>query len=104
MNRVQIKRILLGSQLLYVLFLIIWIIFAMVAAMFFDAPGSEENLGIAVLFASIWAYPLGLTTGIVGSWMSYNKHRFYQALWLNSIPLLWVIPIITVLIYANTGK
>ncbi len=102
MNKRTAKLLLIISQVVYVMFLAAWLIFAMVMIMMFDAPGSEENAGLVLLYVLIWMYPLGLLVGAVGSWIAYRKERIQRAILLNTIPLLWVLPIAGIVIYANT--
>ncbi len=102
MSNRQAKLILLSSQGIYVLFLFVWFFFATVSIMMFDAPGSENNDRLVALFTLIWLYPIGLIVGVFGSWINYRKNRFTKALLFNSIPLIWLVPIVVVVIYANT--
>lgn len=101
-NKRLAKIILILSQCIYVLFLIVWLFFAMMTLMMFDAPGSEGNTGLVLLYVLIWLYPLGLLTGLIGSWIAYRKKKIRKALLLNAIPLIWLLPIVGVIIYANT--
>ena len=102
MNKRTAKLVLIVAQFVYVLFLAVWLFFSLVSIMMFDAPGSEENTGLILLFMMIWMYPLGLIAGIVGSWLAYRKEKLRLAMMLNAIPLLWVLPIAAFVIYANT--
>lgn len=70
--------------------------------MMFDAPGSQNNLLLVTLYSIIVAYPLGLIAGTISSWISYRRQKFKLAYLLNSIPLLWLLPIVGLFIYANT--
>lgn len=72
------------------------------AAMMFDAPGSEHNAMLVTLYAVIVAYPLGLIGGIISSWIAYKRRKFKLAYILNAIPLLWILPIVGLFVYANT--
>jgi len=101
-NKRTAKLVLIVAQFVYVLFLAVWLFFSLVSIMMFDAPGSEENTGLILLFMMIWMYPLGLIAGIVGSWLAYRKEKLRLAMMLNAIPLLWVLPIAAFVIYANT--
>lgn len=102
MNKRRVKLGLIILQCVYVLFLAVWLFFALVSIMMFDAPGSEENTGLVLLFVMIWLCPLGLIASVVGSWLAYRKEKLRLAMVLNGIPLLWVLPIAIFVIYANT--
>ncbi len=102
MSKRTAKIVLIISQCTYVLFLSIWLIFAMVMIMMFDAPGSEEHTGLVLLYVLIWMYPFGLAASLIGSWIAYRREKIRRAVLLNAIPLLWLLPIAGIVIYANT--
>lgn len=102
MNKRSAKLILIVTQCLYAIFLFAWLFFAMISIMMFDAPGSEENKGLVALFILIWLYPAGLAAAVAASWIAYRREKLRGAILYNLIPLLWVLPIMTMLVYANT--
>ena len=92
--------VLVVMQCVYVLFLIFWLYFAMISTMMFDSPGSEDRTWLFMLYIMIWLYTLGLLAGGLLSWLGYRKGKYSRALWWNAIPLLWVVPIASVYLYA----
>ncbi|MFC4099847.1 hypothetical protein [Paenibacillus xanthanilyticus] len=98
------KKVLAGliiPQIVYVLFILVWIFVSIASVMMFDSPGSENHLGVWAVFLLIVAYPVGLIAGLLLSWVSFFRRRYRAALLWNGIPLLWVLPIGGFLIYAN---
>lgn len=95
-NKLRNKKafsILLSTQLLFVLLLAPWFLFAGLSVMMFDSPGSEKDPTTLVIFFTILAYPLGLLVSIISSWIAYARSMDKLAYWMNSIPLFWVLPI-----------
>jgi hypothetical protein len=92
---------LLSTQMIYGLFLIVWMFFAGMSVMMFDSPGSENSVLLWAIFSAIVAYPLGLIVGVIMSWINYSRQKYKRAYWYNCIPLIWVVPIIGFLGYAN---
>lgn len=93
--------ILLTSQIIFGIFLFAWFLFMEFSVMLFDAPGSEKNPTVLTLFFTILAYPAGLLAGVITSWILYTRRKYTLAYVFNCIPLLWVIPIIGFVAYAN---
>lgn len=91
---------LLFSQILYGLFVFVWLVFLGLSVMMFDAPGSEKDPTTLTIFFAILIYPVGLLGGIISSWVCYAQQKYKLAYWLNCIPLLWLIPIVGFWSYA----
>ncbi|ATY86005.1 hypothetical protein CVV65_14605 [Kyrpidia spormannii] len=92
--------ILLILQFFYFLFLIPWSAIFFVSGMMFDAPGSENNILLLAIFFAIMVYPVALISSSVMSWKWYKKGHFRRSYIWNSIPLIWIIPILLVLVLA----
>lgn len=91
---------LLFSQILYGVFVFVWLVFLGLSVMMFDAPGSEKDPTTLTIFFAILIYPVGLLGGIISSWVCYAQQKYKMAYWLNCIPLLWLIPIVGFWSYA----
>jgi len=68
---------------------------AAMSVMMFDAPGSNENPALILLFCSIAGLPVSLFAGVVLAWIALAMKRDRAALWLSLLPLL---PLLTGLI------
>ncbi|MCF2939544.1 hypothetical protein L1N85_14060 [Paenibacillus alkaliterrae] len=73
----------------------------MMSVMMFDTPGSEKLLWAQALFAAIWIYPLALLASMIVSWILYHYRKMKTAVTIGMVPLLWVLPIVALLGYAN---
>jgi len=90
---------LVAMQCIYVLFGPFWLYFAMISAMMFDSPGAAENQWLFILFLLIWMYPIGLLAGAIVSWVYYFRRRWTAAWLWNCLPLVWVLPIGSFVVY-----
>ncbi|GIP46760.1 hypothetical protein IM700_005750 [Paenibacillus sp. DXFW5] len=88
------------SQLVYLMFSISWLVVLGISAYLFRDSG-DVNPGIRGLFAYLQAYPGGLLLGLILGWTFFAKGKYKQAVWWNLLPLLWVVPFIGIIIYAN---
>ena len=93
--------ILLFSQVIYSLFLFIWMLFSFMSMMMFDAPGWETNWGLLALFSFIIIYPAVLILAVIMSWLSYKKEKYRRAYIWDALPFLWFIPILAMIFYSN---
>ncbi|MFS0553198.1 hypothetical protein [Brevibacillus sp. 179-C9.3 HS] len=79
------------SQSVYVLYLFAWLL--TVAFTAFLLPENENDTSaLPQVFYAVLIYPFALLVSAIGSWVAYHKHNFKVSYWLNSIPLLWIIP------------
>ncbi|MNN64398.1 hypothetical protein D3C76_184070 [compost metagenome] len=88
------------SQLVYLMFSISWLVVLGISAYLFRDSG-DVNPGIRGLFVYLQAYPGGLLLGLILGWTFFAKGKYKQAVWWNLLPLLWVVPFIGIIIYAN---
>ncbi|WP_052350481.1 hypothetical protein [Paenibacillus gorillae] len=100
MKNAKVNLFLLLFQMAYALSLLAWILVAFTSFMLFDSPEALGDAATIAFFIYVWIYPLALIGTIVCSWLLYHKRRFKAAVWVNLIPLLWIIPLI-VLMYAT---
>ncbi|MFF2090566.1 hypothetical protein [Paenibacillus sp. NPDC058174] len=100
MKNAKVNLFLLLFQMAYALSLLAWILVAFTSFMLFDSPGSLGDAATIAFFIYVWIYPLALIGTIAASWLLYHKRRFKTAVWVNLVPLLWILPLI-VLIYVS---
>ncbi|MCL6457354.1 MAG: hypothetical protein K6T85_05045 [Gorillibacterium sp.] len=103
MLRVRASRRIWLCQLLYLLFSMVWFVFAAFSTMMVDRPFTLANIHLMIMLGFIWLYPLGAIFSIVLSWLHYRKGRFKLARRTILLPLLWVIPIVSLCAYALWG-
>ena len=84
------------------------------AAMLFDAPGSENDPRLWIFAGSIWAFPVFCVVSIVGSWLAWWFTRRWGdsragrgrtlRLTLALLPVLDVVAMLTAgVVLANSG-
>jgi hypothetical protein len=103
MQRVKASRRIWLCQLFYLLFSLVWFAFAALTTMLLKHPSLLESILDTALIAVIWLYPLVALFSIVVSWVNFRKGRFRFARRMILIPLLWVVPILSVSVYAIWG-
>ncbi|RUS46647.1 hypothetical protein [Cohnella sp. AR92] len=96
---------LLISQIVYVLMGIPWLFVAVMATMGFDNPDTESAsyFWFMSLYIVNWLYPIALLVACGVSWALYHLKKFKAAVWVNQIPLLWLLPLIALLVYVVTS-
>lgn len=72
---------------------------ALMSPMLFDAPGSDSNPPVLLLFGSIVAFPLTCIAGIALAWIAYVRHRDRGAMWLSLLPVLPILAGIGALVW-----
>ncbi|GGG54484.1 hypothetical protein [Paenibacillus radicis (ex Gao et al. 2016)] len=100
MKHAKVNLFLLLFQMAYTLTLLAWILVALTSFMLFDSPEALGDAATVAFFIYVWIYPLAMIGTVVFSWVLYHKRKFKAAVWVNLIPLLWIIPLV-ILIYAT---
>jgi hypothetical protein len=67
---------------------VIGAVMALMSVMMFDAPGSEHNKALILLFSSMVAFPLACIVGVALGWIAIARHRDRGAMWFSLLPLL----------------
>ncbi|KIL43377.1 hypothetical protein KP77_30830 [Jeotgalibacillus alimentarius] len=98
MKNAKVALLLFGSQFFYLLFLPVWFTFYGVSLMNIEQDGSFA--GRMVLYA-VGSYPVVLMVAIVISWMSYHRYNWKKMLLVNSLPIIWIAPILFTFIFAT---
>lgn len=101
MNRKKTLWTLIVSQIVYVLFVIVWLFVAGMSVMMFDHPDAASDVTTWLIFSYIVIYPLGLLAALIAGWILFSRRRYKAALIWNCIPLLWIVPLLGFLAYAN---
>lgn len=85
---------LLVSQIVYALFSLAWIIVALMSFMMFDSPDALSDGTTLFVFIMVWMYPVALIGSAIVGWVLYHKRKFRGAVWIDLIPMLWVLGIV----------
>lgn len=93
MNRNKMLWTLILSQLVYVLFVLVWLFIAGTSVMMFDDPEAISDVTTWLVFIAILLYPAGLLAALIGGWASFSRRRYRASLIWNCIPLLWIVPL-----------
>ncbi|KIL52814.1 hypothetical protein [Jeotgalibacillus campisalis] len=88
-----------ASQLFYVLFLPIWFTFFGLTVIRSEQSQSPFLSAAAEYIAG--AYPVVLLAVIVLSWSAYRKRKLKKMILINTIPILWIAPILITFLVAN---
>ncbi|KRE59444.1 hypothetical protein ASL11_24715 [Paenibacillus sp. Soil750] len=91
---------LIMSQIVYVIFVLIWMFIAGMSVMMFDDPDAINNTTTWLIFITIWLYPVGLLAAIIGGWVTFSRRHYRASLIWNCIPLLWIVPLGGFLVYS----
>lgn len=86
---------------------LIGVVMALMSVMMFDAPGSETNPPVIVLFASMVAFPLACIVGIALAWVAVARRRDRRAMWFSLLPLLPIVTGVLAIVWlqiANDGR
>jgi hypothetical protein len=90
---------LIALQALYVLFLPVWFLVAVVSVMGAADPNASGAL-VAVVLSVVWAYPVVLLVAVVGAWVARSRGAARAAWVLNLLPLPWVLACAALMAYA----
>lgn len=101
MNRSTTLATLIVSQIVYILFIVVWLFMAGMSVMMFDSPDAAGEATPWLVFILILLYPLALVVALIVGWRRFARQRYKNALIWNGIPLLWIVPLVGFLIYAN---
>ncbi|MGG6311324.1 hypothetical protein [Paenibacillus macerans] len=88
------------SQIVYALFSVAWLVVLGISSYLFHSPGAVA-WGMRAFFYYLQLYPGGLLLALLLSWYFFAKGKYKPAVRWNLLPLLWVVPYIGIIIYAN---
>lgn len=86
------------ANLLPLLGLVLWPFCALMSPMFFDAPGSEENLLVWALYYTVIAYPLPTVAGAIWFYCGCKENNGWQCIASTLTTYSAVFAIILILI------
>ncbi len=92
--QIQAREILTINTIVFGLLFIPSLLFAFTSLFMFDAPGSTENKSLWVIFFLLFTSPIAIIISIVMGWFLYNRQMFTLAIWISSIPWLYILVII----------
>ncbi len=99
MKNTNTALILWGCQLLYILFVPVWFMTAMMSGILVDGPPANGQFGRLMLYVLIWIYPfVGCLSALFG-WLTYHLHKFKAARIFNGLPMLWVLSLSYVFLF-----
>ena len=82
-------------------------VMALMSVMMFDAPGSESNPPVILLFSSVVGFPLSCIFGVALAWIAIARRRDRGALWFSLLPLLPIITGVVAIVWlqlSNGGR
>lgn len=91
----------LALQIVQGLTLLPWLLFAGLAVMAFDAPGSEKRWEPWAFVLAIWSYPLWLGLAAAGSWILLACPRRGLAIAVAALATLPTLAVILLLAFSN---
>lgn len=80
---------------------------ALMSVMMFDAPGSESNPPVILLFSSVVGFPLACIVGVTLAWIAIARGRDRGAMWLSLLPLLPIMTGVAAIVWlqiSNDGR
>lgn len=89
---------LIGSQLLALASLIIWLVAAGLSVMAFDSGVTQEAWNFVI---SVWAYPLWPLAFAIASWIAYAHRKNVLAAILTTFTFLPVLLLLIAMILGN---
>lgn len=87
------RLFLIISQIFYVLLGVLWFVFWAMSVMMFDAGVTTSA---AIIFGILSLYPVAVIVCGVLAWLFYRKKRRRAALYVNLVPMLWVVAVIAI--------
>ncbi|BBH20091.1 hypothetical protein Back11_14360 [Paenibacillus baekrokdamisoli] len=91
--------ILIVSQIIYSLFIFVWLFIAGMSVMGFDSPQAATDPTTWLIFSYILLYPVGLLIALIAGWVCYSRRKYKAALIWNGIPLIWILPMLGLIAY-----
>jgi hypothetical protein len=88
MPRSVALAILCATTVLWVALGLAAIIPALFSVMMFDAPGSEKNLAVRALAASLMGFPIVCGFSVAKSWLVFREKAYWLACALALLPLI----------------
>ncbi|WP_139990972.1 hypothetical protein [Paenibacillus paridis] len=101
MNRKKTLTVLIASQIIYLLFIAVWLFVSAMSVMMFDSADATGDALTWLIFIYILLYPAGLLAALIGGWVLFYRRSYKGALVWNGVPLLWVMPLLGFLVYAQ---
>ncbi|QHT60213.1 hypothetical protein GXP70_09840 [Paenibacillus lycopersici] len=100
MKRGTAAAALIMSQLVYLVSLVAWLFVLGMSVMGFDSPKAAYDVTTWLIFIYILIYPAAILGSMIAGWILFARRRRRAAMLWNGIPLLWLLPLIALLIYA----
>ena len=91
MKNVKAGLFLIISNVVFGIAVLISLLFTLMSLLMAD-QFDELNTLQAISLVLLWCYPIAYVVTAVVGWLLYHKRRYKAAVWVGSIPLLWVLP------------
>ncbi|QMV43549.1 hypothetical protein [Cohnella cholangitidis] len=101
MTRNKALWILIATQILFLLFVPVWLFMTGIAVMAIADPNAGEA-AIWLVMIYVLLYPVGLLLALILGWIKFAASKFKAALIWNAVPWLWIAPLGGFLIFANS--
>jgi hypothetical protein len=72
---------------------------AVMSPMMFDAPGSNTNPPVILLFFSTLSFPLVCLVSVILAWVAFGWRKNRGAFWLSLMPLLPVLSALIAIVW-----
>jgi hypothetical protein len=77
---------------------------AIMSPMMFDAPGSDSNPPVILLFVSTLSFPLVCLASVIAAWVAFGLRRNRGAFWLSLAPLLPVLSGVAAIVWLQLAS
>jgi len=101
MSRQTALWTLIVTQVVYVLFVPVWLFMTGIAVMAISDPNAGMAASLLVMIC-VLLYPVGLLLALILGWIKFGRRRYKAAMIWNAIPWLWIAPLGGFLISANS--
>ncbi|XID93407.1 hypothetical protein ACF3MZ_02405 [Paenibacillaceae bacterium WGS1546] len=89
-------------QIVYVLFIPVWLLIAGIAAMAVSDPNADAAAALLVMIG-VLLYPVALLLALILGWLKFGRRHFKASLIWNGLPLIWIVPLGGFLLAVNIG-
>ena len=93
--------ILLINTILFSLAFLPAVAFALFSPMVFDAPGSNQNLGIVIYFWSILTFPVVVLVSLGSAWWLHRQGYGWWGVGISFLP--WINTVLLIVAFKKLG-
>ncbi|MDQ0901999.1 MULTISPECIES: hypothetical protein [unclassified Paenibacillus] len=100
MSQRKTLRLLISMQVVYVLFIVVWL-FVSAIAMMGVYENMFEELKTWLFLAYLLSYPSSVLAALIAGWVLYKRKKYGAALLWNVYPLLWILSLIGIFTFVE---